>query len=133
VTNAALALAFACFAVGCVGKVPTGSGDARAASDVQVRSDVDVNTLPPATSCLEIRSCVQFCKADSACAMRCVAQAPATAQTRYKAAEACSRRACPKQDMDCRCGAECIFPGECTEVVDDCTNGAEDRFCQLCL
>jgi hypothetical protein len=83
-------------------------------------------------SCLDVRNCVQLCK-DAACAAACVSRAPTAAQASYRAVDECSRRACADRVMECRCAAECIFPGDCTGQVDECNGGMQDRFCDLCF
>jgi hypothetical protein len=110
----------------------------RPAADAAAASRADGAAAPaptaPPRNCRELRACVFRCKTDTACAMRCLSQAPAAAQTKYRAVEACSRKACPGQELGCRCTSECLHPSECAELLDECTDAQEDAFCaEHCL
>jgi hypothetical protein len=79
--------------------------------------------------CGEIRNCVTRCNTP-ACAQGCVDQAPAAARTRYQAVTTCSKGGCAETDINCRCELECLEPGACVPVVDECREGVEDdTFC----
>ena len=102
---------------------PAGARTARAASS------------RPATStgapqlCGEVRNCVTRCNTP-ACAQACVDQAPAAARTKYQAVTTCSKGGCAETDINCRCDRECLEPGACVPVVDECREGVEDdTFC----
>jgi hypothetical protein len=85
-----------------------------------------------------IRNCVYACRnagtASASCAEQCVSAAPAGPRAVYTAVQTCSHRECPTDEYDCRCTAECIFPGNCTsQVMDDCDRelaGMVDEFCE---
>jgi hypothetical protein len=83
--------------------------------------------------CGEIRNCVIRCSG-AACAQACVDQAPAAARTKYQAVVTCSKAGCAEDDTTCRCNRECLEPGECVPVVDECREGVEDdTYCdELC-
>lgn len=83
-----------------------------------------------AKNCLELRQCTFACKTDTACVTRCVTQAPADAQKKFQAVQMCSTKSCPTRDTECRCMAECLFPSDCADVLDECTVGHEDPFCE---
>ncbi len=86
-----------------------------------------------AATCSGIRHCIYQCKADQACAQACAETAAAAAHTKFASLETCSRKACPMQDTDCRCQAECFVPGPCETEYDACTESMPDRFCdELC-
>jgi hypothetical protein len=107
-------LAFACTS----GK--DGGADARAAAD-----------SAPAMTCAAIRACIFACKTNTACADACAAAAPAAARTRHEEVVACTSRQCPRgSDENCRCTAECYVPGPCVELVDRCTAGEGDPYCE---
>ena len=79
--------------------------------------------------CGEIRNCVIRC-GTPACAQACVDQAPAAARTKYQAVTTCSKAGCAENDINCRCDRECLEPGQCVPVVDECREGVEDdTFC----
>jgi hypothetical protein len=109
----------------------SGHHDGAAAADSAGPDVTPVADAPPTpTSCQTLRSCVYACRTDKACVARCIASAPAAARQQYDQANACSLQACPNQDdIDCRCNAECLGGGECTQVVDECDNSASDPFC----
>jgi hypothetical protein len=97
-----------------------------------VDDDAAVGDAPPTpTNCQTLRSCIYACRADTACAAHCLATAPAAARQQYDQANACSTQACPnRDDIDCRCMAECLG-GECTQIVDECDDAASDPFCDM--
>ena len=106
---------------------------------VDVAAEVTFETGGPGTGapmvCLDIRNCVVRCLEDAACAQRCADTAPAAARTAYQAVVTCSRAGCADDDRPCRCSRECLEPGECVSVVDDCRagGGEDDTFCdELC-
>jgi hypothetical protein len=79
--------------------------------------------------CGEIRNCVVRCT-NAACAQACVDQAPAAARTKYQQVTTCSKAGCAENDVNCRCDRECLEPGACVPVVDECREGVEDdTFC----
>lgn len=79
--------------------------------------------------CGEVRNCVTRCNTP-ACAQACVDQAPAAARTKYQAVTTCSKGGCAETDINCRCELECLEPGACVPVVDECREGVEDdTFC----
>jgi hypothetical protein len=79
--------------------------------------------------CRGLRNCVHACDKDTACASKCVSQAPAAAQTLYKMIQTCSMQACPDRDLSCRCENECQGGGQCDPLVDQCNEGNPDDFC----
>src|SRR5262245_58434108 len=113
-------------------KAPTADAaaakDATSAVDGARAGDGPAGAAP--RNCQEIRNCQVACKADKACADRCVSSAPAAARTAYDKVNVCSKKECPTGDESCRCGAECFVPGPCTDLVDDCDQGYSDDFCQ---
>jgi hypothetical protein len=91
--------------------------------------DASAMTSKP-TDCRSLLVCVDTCGADAACAGRCIAAAPAAAQTLYKKIHDCSVQACPDQTMtDCRCENECYGNGQCADLVDECDMSNPDFFC----
>ncbi len=86
-------------------------------------------TVAAPVSCVQIRRCQQLCKSEKACESTCVAGAPAEAQVKLKAVNACSMKVCPQNDITCRCGVECMMPSDCADLLDQCTDGLEDPFC----
>jgi hypothetical protein len=93
-------------------------------------ASVDANpALMAPKDCRGLRNCVDACDKDTACAMRCVSSAPATARDLYMMIQTCSKMACPQQDLSCRCDNECFGGGQCTELVDKCNGADPDNFC----
>jgi hypothetical protein len=93
--------------------------------------ETSADAPPTPTSCQTLRSCVYACRTDMVCVARCIASAPAAARQQYDQANTCSLQACPGGDIDCRCMAECLGGGDCTQVVDECDNAASDPFCDM--
>ncbi len=91
------------------------------------------SAAPAPGACADLRACVLGCASQgtgaAACADQCVATAPAAAAAKYQSVRACSLKACPTQDIGCRCVSECNMPSACAELVDVCTNALEDPFC----
>jgi hypothetical protein len=112
------------------GSATGGSGGARADGPGSPAADSGGPAVAP-TNCLGIRECVYKCATDTGCAARCASAAPAAARTAYEMAQACSKRECPMQDPDCRCMAECLYPGACMDLVDACTGAVMDQFCEI--
>jgi hypothetical protein len=83
--------------------------------------------------CLRIRACAADC-ADDACIQSCLAAGTSAAQALYLQLRECTRTACPDpQDETCRCEAECVFPGPCTDLQDMCSEGVDDSICVRCF
>jgi hypothetical protein len=93
-----------------------------------VRLDASAAGMAP-KDCRGLLNCVHACDKDSACATRCVSQAPAAAQALYKMIQMCSTQACPDHDLSCRCENECQGGGQCADMVDQCDQGNPDDFC----
>ena len=124
------------FALALVGLASTCAGNssspnADAAGDVSdARSSADVGAPG---SCLQIRACASRC-ADAACVQGCIEQGSAPARAIYEQLDACTRAACPgAQEEICRCEAECVFPGACTDLQDMCSEGVDDPQCVRCF
>jgi hypothetical protein len=116
-------------AVTCASTKNASDGDAATAG----KGDRPRPAAPAAATCSGIRLCIYQCKADKACAQACAETAAAPAHTKFASLETCSRKACPMQDTDCRCQAECFVPGPCETEYDACTESMPDPFCdELC-
>lgn len=127
-TTVAALCAAVLVAVTCASTKNAADGDAASAG----RIDRPGQPAPAAT-CSGIRHCIYECKADKVCAQACADLAAAAAQAKFRALETCSRKACPAQDTDCRCQAECFVPGPCEAEFDACTESMSDPFCdELC-
>ena len=92
---------------------------------------VDASTTITPKSCGTLRECISKCTTDAACKQHCRDTAPAEAKTAYALVETCSLKSCPDGDEVCRCQAECIGGGECTDVVDTCRALDDDTFCDV--
>jgi hypothetical protein len=93
-----------------------------------VRYDASAAGMAP-KDCRGLRNCVHACDKDTACASKCVSQAPAAAQSQYRMIQTCSAQACPDKDLSCRCENECQGGGQCADLVDECNQGNPDDFC----
>jgi hypothetical protein len=125
----AMFLALVRFTSSCAGDSSPPQVDA-GGDGVDAGSSVDVGAPG---SCLHIRACASLC-ADAACIQRCIDQGSASQRALYEQLEACTRAACPDdQDATCRCEAECIFPGVCTELQDMCSQAMDDPGCVRCF
>jgi hypothetical protein len=124
-----LAVALVGLASSCGGNA--GSTNADAGSDgSDARASADVGAPG---SCLQIRACASAC-ADAACVQRCIEQGSAPARAIYAQLDACTRAACAgTQEEICRCEAECVFPGACTDLQDMCSEGVDDPQCVRCF
>jgi hypothetical protein len=110
-----------------------GGGAGGGAQDAPVTDLGGETAAGPPKLCGEIRNCIVKCTTP-ACAQACFDQAPAAARTKFQAVTTCSKMGCAEDDKNCRCDRECLEPGACVPVVDECREGVEeDTFCdELC-
>lgn len=112
---------------------PSALADAGVASETGAAGEIpggpSVDQGPLAT-CGAVRACTAACKSDLACAAACVARGTTEARAAHTALETCSKKACPRQEVECRCEVECFAPSACSDLFDVCTEGAADRFCE---
>jgi hypothetical protein len=118
---------------GGTGGAPPAGGSGGASVDAfvplpVVRLDASAAGVAP-KDCRSLLNCIHACDKDKTCAGKCVSSAPAAAQSLYKMIQMCSLRACPDQDLSCRCENECQGGGQCADMVDECDQGNPDDFC----
>ncbi len=113
------------------GQVDVRTAEAGTQTDAKMSSvmDASAEVQPAPRTCLDLRGCLLACAGVAACETRCIAQTPSAERMKFEAAAACSRKACPMQDVGCRCESECKFPSDCADLVDECTRAMEDPFC----